>query len=228
MMPRRRLSVVVATGALVLAALAGCQVEPGNAAFVGDDTYSQSGVDDIAKQAAAAGGIDRSKLRDEIVRDEVFVDVARRYAEEHNFGSPKTDAEGVASQLGLPADDPLVQLLAKMDGYRQLLLGKVEPVQPTDAELREAYGHAAKSGVNGSYEELLPSIRGLAGFNEAVAVNRVLTDALQRYHVRLNPLYNGDFDILAARTQSGQSIDIVVLSLAGKDSGSVVHDVSAQ
>src|SRR5690348_12239700 len=128
MMPRRRLSVVVATGALVLAALAGCQVEPGNAAFVGDVTYSQSGVDDIAKKASAAGGVDRGQLREEIVRDEVFVDLASRYADEHQFGSPKIDAAGVAGQIGLPANDPFVVLLAKMDGYRRLLLSKVKAV----------------------------------------------------------------------------------------------------
>jgi hypothetical protein len=228
MMPRRRLSVVVATGALALAALAGCHVEPGNVAFVGDTTYSRSGIDDIAKQATAAGGVDRGRLRGEIVRDEVFVDVASRYADEHHFGSPTIDAEGLAGQLGLPANDPFVQLLAKMDGYRQLLLSKVKAVQPTDTEVREAYGHVVKSGANGSYEELAPSIRGLEGFSEAVAVRRVLTDAIQRYHVRVNPLYDGDFDILSARTQGGQSLDVVVLPLAGKDSDSVVHDVSTQ
>src|SRR5256714_2919689 len=117
-MPRRRLSVVVAAAALTLAALAGCQVEPGTAAYVGNTTYTKADVDKILARVER----DSSKLdprqeqgvRQQISLFQVFVDVATRFAGEQHYGGPALDPPSVAQQIGLPESDPYVQLLTKV------------------------------------------------------------------------------------------------------------------
>ena len=230
-MPRRRLSVVVATGALALAALAGCQVEPGTAAYVGNTTYTKADVDKILAQAER----DSSKLdprqeqgvRQQISLFQVFVDVATRFAGEQHYGSPALDPASVAQQIGLPESDPYVQLLTKVDAYKTLLLNNAKPVQPTDAQVREVYRYLIGKGVTkASYEELAPQLLQIQGFAQALEVRRELADAVRRYNVRLNPLYDPDFLLLSVQSQQGSDIAVVVVSLAGGNGAPAVRDLS--
>jgi hypothetical protein len=229
-MPRRRLSLVVAAGALALVALAGCRVEPGSAAFVGNTTYSKSGLDRIVDQYKKDGGkvdaTDEHAIREEIARDQVFVDVASRYADEQHYDSPSVDTGSLAQQSGLPENDPFLQLYAKTQAYKTLLFQKISAVEPTDAEVREVYEYLVRTGaVTESYAEAGPQIRQLDGFGQAIAVRRALTDAAHRYQVRMNPLYDGDFPLLSVSNQ-GNQIRVVVLPLSGTTGTSAVRDVT--
>lgn len=231
-MPRRRLSVVVATGALALAALAGCQVEPGNAAFVGDSTFSQSAMDDIVKQVEADGAKlsadDQIGIRQEIVADEVFVDVASRYATEKGLGAPDIDAQSTAAQYGLPPNNPFVLLTARTAAYQQLLTDKAKASKPTEADLHDVYDALVKQGTTSApYDKVMQQLHEQDGFDQAVVVRHELLDAIPRYNVRINPMYDGQFDLFDVKTQTG-SVPVVLLPLAGKDSGSVVHDINTQ
>jgi len=218
-MPRRRLFLVVAAGVLALAALAGCRVEPGNAAFVGSTTFSKADLDRIVDQYKRDGGkveaADEVGIRGEITRDQVFVEVAARYAREQKFGDPTIDFEQYAQQSGLPANDPALRLLATVEGYRTLLMGHVAPVEPTEAELHGVYDYLVSKQVNvGSYEETVPQLRQIEGFGAAIGVRRALSDAVHRYQVQVNPLYDAQFVLFTVQGQSS-SIPVVTLDLAG-------------
>lgn len=231
-MSRRRLSVVVATGALALAALAGCQVEPGNAAFVGDSTFSQSAMDDIVKQLEADGAQlsadDQIGIRQQIVTDQVFVDVASRYATEKGLGDPDVDAESTAAKYGLPPSNSFVLLEARTTAYQQLLTEKAKARKPTEADLHSVYDALVKQGTTSApYDKVMQQLHQQDGFDQAVVVRQELLDAIPRYNVRVNPMYDAQFDLFDVQTQTG-SIPVVLLPLAGKDSGSVVHDVTTQ
>lgn len=227
-MPRRRLFLVVAAGALALAALAGCRVEPGNAAFVGNTTYSKSDLDHIVAQFKRDGGTlaaeDEKLIRQEIARDQVFVGVAKRYADEQHYGEPTVDAGATAQQYNMPPSDPVMQLLAQVDGYRTLLFDHIKAVTPTETELHEVYDFLVKSKVRvGTYAETRPELLRLDGFGQAMGVRRALTDAVRRYDVELNPVYDADFVIFSVQGQSSP-IPIVPVRLSG--GGSAVSDVS--
>jgi hypothetical protein len=229
-MPRRRLSLVVAAGALAVAALAGCQVEPGNAAFVSGSSFSKAGLDHVVDQYKSDGGkvdaTDEGAVRAEIARDQVFVDVASRYAREQGYGSPTVDTSQVEQGLGVPASDLLVQLIATRDAYRSLLLSKATAVDPTDAELHAVYDLLAKQGLPLSYADATTQVRQLDGFGQAIAVRRELTDAMRRYGVRMNPLYDSTFVVMTANYQ-GQQIAVVGLPLASGTGSPAVRDVSS-
>lgn len=232
-MPRRRLSVVVATGVLALAALAGCQDVPGATAVVGDTSYTRASVNDVAttfeadlaKVPNAQKIDDEAGLRETIASYEVFIGVASRYADENHLGSPSVDTASLASQSGLPENDPYLQLFARSSAYRDLLLEKASSVKPTDAELHEAYGNVVKSGLHIPFDQVASQLPKVDRFGEAIAVLRELKDAIVRYDVRVSPMYGSlSFPILTV-TNQGTDIDVIVVSLGGKDSDPVVHDV---
>jgi hypothetical protein len=227
-MPRRRLSLVVAAGALALAAITGCRVEPGNAAFVGDTTYSKADldhmVDQFKKDGATVAAEDETLIRQEIARDQVFVGVAKRYADEQHYGTPNVDVSATARQYNMPPSDPVMQLLAEVDAYRTLLFDHVKAVTPTEAELHDVYDFLVKSKVGvGTYAETKPELLKLDGFNQAIGVRRVLTDAVRRYDVELNPLYDADFVIF---TIPGQTSPIPIVPVRLTVGGTAVSDVS--
>ncbi len=228
-MPRRRLSLVVAAGALALVALTGCQVEPGSSAFVDNRTYSKADVDKVFDGFAHDGGkvdpVDVGKLRSEIARDQVFVDVAARYAKEKGYGDPTVDTSGAAQSLGVPESDPLARLLAQQDGYVQLLMAKVPAVTPTDAELHEIYDYVSGEGLPLSYQQTIDGLRALDQFGPAMAVRRALTEAINRYRVQINPLYDPTFVLMQA-SYHGQSFTAVPLTLASNPPSPAVRDVS--
>src|SRR3989442_2726363 len=174
-MPRRRLSVVLAAGALAVLALAGCRVEPGNAAFVGDTVHSKADIDRVLQGIEHDGiKIDPARLgevRELIAPDEAFVDVARRYATEQGYGEPTVDLEAAAQQFSpLPPGNAFVRLAAQTDAYRELLFTKVKPVNPSDAQLREVYQNLVDTGAQGSYEEIGPQLRQVPAIGPALAV----------------------------------------------------------
>src|SRR5215813_11322360 len=101
-MPRRRLSVVVAAGALAVLALAGCRVEPGSAAFVGDTVLAKADVDRVLDQIKKDVKIEpgsEGRIRRSIAQGQVFVEVARRYATEQGYGEPTLDLETTAQEV---------------------------------------------------------------------------------------------------------------------------------
>ena len=51
-------------------------------------------------------------------------------------------------------------------------------------------------------------------------------DAVRRYNVRLNPLYDPDFPLLSVQSQQGSNVPVVVVSLAGGNGAPAVRDVS--
>lgn len=231
-MSRRRLSVVLAAGALAVLALAGCRVEPGKAAFVGGTAHSKTDVDQVLEQIEQDGiQIDpaqKGRVRQLVVQDQVFVDVARRYATEHGYGEPTVDLAAAAQQFSpLPPRNAFVRLAAQTDAYRELLFSKAKPTNPTDAELREVYQNLVDSGLRGTFEQIGPELRQVPSIGPALAVRKELTEAVRGYDVKVNPRYGPpSFPLLELTDQSGKKYPAVILSYAPGAAKPVVHDLS--
>lgn len=236
-MPRRRLSVVrlsvvLAAGALAVLALAGCRAEPGKAAFVGDTAHSKTDVDQVLEQIEHDGvqipPAQQGRIRQLIVQDQVFVDVARRYATEHGYGEPTVNLEAAAQRLRpLPPSNAFVRLAAQTDAYRELLFSKAKSANPSDAELREVYQNLVDAGLRGSFEQIGPELRQVPSIGAALAVRKELTEAVRGYDVKVNPRYGPpSFPLLELTDQSGKQYPAVVLSYAPGAAKPVVHDLS--
>jgi hypothetical protein len=104
MMVRIRLAAAAASAGLVLAALAGCRLEAGSAAFVGPTRITDARVDEIVKQVqphireGQTGGI-----RQQVVAWLALGEAGRRYARAHNVTVGPRDLGAFAQQANLPA-----------------------------------------------------------------------------------------------------------------------------
>lgn len=207
--------IVVALSVLAAVVLTGCRSQPGVAAYVDDTRYTDASVEQMTAsvQHLIAEGA-TGNVRQQIVADEVFVDIAKRYAKEHDYPAPTVHVDAVTAQYKLPPDNAWAKLTAEADAYRQLLLQHADKVTPTDAELRDIYDRAVAAHLAdpNAFDAIKPQILAIDGVAQAVAVKRALTDAVRRYHVTVNPRYQpSEFSLLQLQTGQGQGFDAVVL-----------------
>jgi hypothetical protein len=229
-MPRRLITAAFA-GALALAALTGCRFETAaDAAFVGDTRYTQTDVDNILNTLKADGvnftGVDLGQVRQDIVVQSVFRDVAKRYAQEKGYPAPTVDYGGVAQALGgVPTSDPFVRAAAEADAYRMLLMSKVKPVAPTDADYHDAYEllldqQAVSAGTEAQVKPQLQQAVS-QDLGAGVALRNELTAAMKRYNTSVNPKYLPiAYPLVRVDTGTAQPA-IVELSLGGSQQAPV-------
>jgi hypothetical protein len=230
-MPRRRLSVVIAAGALAVLALAGCRTEPGNAAFVADTTHTkvdvQKVLDEIKRDFPKLDRSFEGRVRQLIAQDQVFVDVASRYAAEQHAGQPTLDLQTQSQKYGLPPGNAFIKLEAQADGYRNLLLEKAKPVNPSEDDLHAVYQNLTKSGLTAPYEAVAPQLKQVQQLPYGIGLRAALTDAVHRYDVQINPLYgSADFPLLVLTGADGKEYTAVVLPLSASTGKPVVSDVA--
>ncbi len=232
-MQRIRRFVMVAAILLGGVTLAGCQSQPGTAAYVGDTRITDSQVESLV--ATIQADIDKSHpgstvpagdLREIVVEHSVFNELAKRYAAEKGIAVAHPDYKAASDQIGLPADDPYVRLSADEDAYRTALLSKVTPVQPTEADIRAVYDKVTKVVSNvGPYEQVRPAIVALPSLAPALGLRAALSDAANRYDVGVSPRYQ-PLELALTMVGTNPSVAIVTLPV-GKVSGSpAVRDVT--
>jgi hypothetical protein len=197
-MPRRLITAALA-GALALGALTGCRFETANdAAFVGDTRYTQADVDRtidaIKADGVDLGNIDLTGLRQEIIARSVFRDVAKRYAQEKGYPAPSVDYDSISQATGLPPSDPYVRVVAEAEAYRSLLLDKVKPVQPSDADFHDAYElllsqQVVSAGTEAQIKPQLQQPQLSQAIGSGVALRNELTAAMTRYNASVNPKF---------------------------------------
>jgi hypothetical protein len=228
-MPRRLITAALA-GALALGALTGCRfVTANDAAFVGDTRYTQADVDKVVNTMHADGldlsNVDLPTLRQTIVAQSVFRDVAKRYAQEKGYPAPTVDTDSIAQAVNLPASDPFVQLVAEAQAYDTLLMSKVKPVQPTDADFHDAYElllqqQAVSAGTEAQIKpQLQQNLSDAIG--AGVALRNELTAAMTRYNTSVNPKYLPIGFPLEEATAGSTQVTIVELPLGGSQQAPV-------
>src|SRR5690606_23749802 len=134
------------------------------------------------------GNGDRAFLRQYLVQATIFNEVARRYAQEQSIPAPAPDYADAANRLGLPADHLFVRTVADNESYRDLLLGRVPPAQPTEADLQDAYDRYVQAATNAGvepvdFETIRQELQQTPQYVAGVGVRNALTEAAQRYGV---------------------------------------------
>lgn len=213
--------------------LAGCQNQPGTAAYVGDTRITDTQVDqtvakiqsDLAKYHPESNfGI--GDLRTYVVQRMVVNELSRQYAREQNITVPTPDYQTASTQIGLPADDPLVMLSADEDGLRTALLAKAKPQPPSEDEIKGIYDKVTASiGNLGDYATVRPQIVALPTLAPALGLRSELTDAAKRIGVGVSPRYQ-PLTVPLLTIGTGPQVDIVTMSLGAAPGSPAVQDVS--
>jgi hypothetical protein len=170
-----------------------------------------------------------AQARQAIVQDLVFVNVAKRYANEKGYGAPSVDYATAAQQSGLPANNPYLRTHTEASAYLQLLLKNVRSVTPTEADYREIYQGLVQQGVTGTYDQVKPDLQQITDIGPALGLRQELADPIKRYNVQVNPVYGGTSFPLASVTvnnQQGQrvALTLVTLPLTGTAASPAVVD----
>ena len=236
-MQRVRLRRFVLFAVLAVAAtvgLAGCQTQPGTAAYVGDTRITDDQIDQAVARIQA--DVDKAEpgrtvptgtLRTIVVGQTLFNEVAGQYASEHGIKVGPINYDEAGASIGLPADDPYVHLSADMDAYRTALLAKVTPRAPTEDEIRGVYDKvsAAVGRENvGDYNTVRPQIAALTTLAPALGLKAELTDAAKRYGVGVNPRYQ-PVTVPLLSIGTNPQVDIVTMDLGAPPGSPAVQDV---
>lgn len=230
----RALALVAVLSGLLLG---GCQAQPSPAASVGDVAITDEQVDATAAayeesesqadRPPFANG-DRAYLRQFVVQAAVFSELARRYAQEQGLPAPTPDYAATATRLGLTPDHPFTKVVADSDAYRQLLLSRAAPGQPTEEDMRDAYDRYVKAATNAgvepvAYSDIRAELVATPEFAQGIGLRNELDAAAQRYGVEVSPRYQPLESPIWAPSQS--QLVLVGLQL-GEDTGDAVLDVS--
>jgi hypothetical protein len=223
----RRLLAVVASAGLALAALTGCRLEAGNAAFVGDANVTQVRVDSVVNRLAQDGykitDANRGDFRKAVVGDLLFTALAKRYAADKGYPAPAVDYQSAAQQSGLPANDPYLRMRVESQAYQQLLQQHSTPVAPTEADFQEMYHRLTAEGVTGSYEQIKPELQRINSIAPGLGLRRDLASAVHKYNVQVNPVFGAvEYPLVQVQDSSGQSFILVTLPLGDNASPAVV------
>lgn len=189
-MNARRLPVIAVLGLLAAGGLVACRADPAVAAYVDDQRITEAEVDAVmAELREVADPAQLPALRDQVVEWLVLTEVAGRYAEQEGLAVPEPDPERIGGAVGLAPEHPYVQVAAEFDAAMAALSDTVAPVPPTEADQREVYDQLAVQGLTDPFEQVQPELdEQLLG--EPVAVRNLLTEAVARADIQLNPRYD--------------------------------------
>jgi hypothetical protein len=218
------LAVLALAGAL---ALTGCRSQPSVAIYVGDTTYTQKQMDGLVDQFKKIQGADVASAPGRIAQWIVLRDVAKKIFAEKKWPQPKVDTAAVAEGAGLPADSPLVRLVAEYRAYDEALVGNVKPVAPTTADYTELRKRFIAAGLEQPSTDLAAFRQRLQGddlntISTRLGVRKLYEDGIKQAKVTVNPRYSpAEAAILS--DQAGHPIIVLPLN-SNAGSGSAVHD----
>lgn len=170
------------------------------------------------------------EVRATVVQLAVFNELARRYAADHELALPRQDYASAAAQSGLAADNAYLRLGVDADAYRELLLDKVEPVQPAEADLREAYQRVLASGQVGEpeYDQLKPALVERPELTKGLGLRAALAAAAQQYGVVVHPRYQPiemPLGVVSAGQNGQNQIVLVAMPLGAVTGSPAVRDL---
>ena len=221
---------LAATALAGLVVLTGCAHDTDAALRVGDVTVTNAEVDAAAAhvtEALAPGGVTgvTGQVRGSVVELRAFLEVARRYAQEHGVTVDQPDYATAADSLGLPQSDAFVRLNAEASAHLDALLAAATPRDATEDEIRTVYdAFLALTGANPA-EVTFDAIKGelldVPNYGQALKLRDELSAAADRYGVVVNPRYQPlSYALLSVSTQSGR-LDLVTLPIGQQGTGAV-------
>ena len=189
-MQRARTATLATLGVSVILALTGCRSSPSAAAYVGPTQYSVSSVRQVADEVRGNQAVDLTTQQD-VAKMYVLRDVAKRIADAKGWKPQHLDRAAIAQQLRLKSDSKYVALRADVEEYLGALVQNADPVAPTDADLRDVYDRAKAAGLvqQGQTFEAIKSQIDSPQLRSALGARKLLTDAVKKYHVTVNPRY---------------------------------------
>jgi hypothetical protein len=207
-------------------ALAGCESDPGIAAYVGSAKITEAEVDRLVNEAAAkAAG--QQGLSAPTRSDVVVTYVLGKLCSERQA------REGFAGQAVTRDQIQQIDSVSKDSAYAELraitytcLSGLPNPgqVQPTDADLQDIYDRAqAKGLVQVPLDQIRDQLAADASVQQAIAVKRTLSDLVKGADVRVNPRYR-PMEFRVSDLGSGEPLVIAVIGDPGSDA---VLDIAA-
>lgn len=189
-MNARRLPVIAMLGLLVAGGLVGCRADPAVAAYVDDQRINEAEVDAVMDELReVADPAQLPALRDQVVEMRVLTEVAGRYAEQEGLAVPAPDPARIGGEIGLVPEHPYVQLAAGYDAAMAALRESLTPVPPTEADQREVYDQLTAQGLTAPFEQVQPDLNEQL-LGQPVALRNLLTEAVARADIRLNPRYD--------------------------------------
>ncbi|HKT04445.1 MAG TPA: hypothetical protein VJT31_33435 [Rugosimonospora sp.] len=197
-MARSRLLIVVASAGLALVTLAGCRLEPGAAAFVGDDRITDAQVDKVVSSVQAyipAGRL--GNFRTQVLTWLVVVKAGQRYADAHSITvKQETPADFVQNSnvpasiaAGVGASD-YAKTGAEYESILTALQSAARSTPPTEADKREAYNYVATQaqGQVQPYNQV-QQLFSQDTMGTAVGLRDLLRDMVRASHVTISPRY---------------------------------------
>ncbi|MDG4774821.1 hypothetical protein [Solwaraspora sp. WMMD792] len=223
----RRLASITVIALVGVAALSACRSQPGVAAYVGDEQYTEeqvtSVVDDLSDQLgeqAGEQGAPPLPTRQQVVSALVLADVCAQL--DVPGGAQPISPEQYAQQFGLPPDSEYVRAAAQAWTCITGLQAGGQ-VQPTQEELFDLVDRGRAAGVipeDVTDEEAAGQLDG-EQLRSALAARDAIADAVVEQDVTVNPRYRPlEFPVLSFQTAQGNVV-AVGIPLGGGDSGTV-------
>jgi hypothetical protein len=187
----RRLLAGVAVGALFVTGLAGCRADRNVAAYVGDTQITEARVDTVMgsiRDAAPAEA--HGEIRGRVVEMLVLTEAGTSYAETAGVQIPEPTPEEFAGQLGLPADNAYVQVVAGFLPVLNTINAQAQSTAPSEADQREVYDNLLFNGepVQDPFEEVQQFFTQEA-IGTAIGTRDLLTQVVADGDVTINPRY---------------------------------------
>ena len=217
-MSRRRLLAVLVVGALAVPGLTACRELPGVAAYVGSEQLTNAQVEKIVDEFPAAIREKNSgDIRQFVVSSFVSRELARALAKEKGITVPQPDLSrfaGLADQLRLGTDSRFITLDAESQAALAAIRTLGKPQAPTDADKQEAFQQLLNEQFvqPGSFDAVKSQIDS-PEMRAALGLRPVLSDALKRYQVSINPRYQPlgiPVSFSLGTTHSGQDVSASV------------------
>ena len=247
----RRLASTAVVAVLAVSGLSACRNEPDVAAYIGKTTISESRVDAIyddaktklarsvaqvgAEQSAdPAAAAQEPKLtigKADVVTTLVGLDVLRRIAEQQNLKATALPPEQLAQSVNLPADTEYVKVYGEYRGYLDAFAQKVQPAQPTEADLRDVYNRlnaGGATGEGGTFEQFASSLseQDAQVLQQNIGLRNALNAEVQKLNTTVNPRYGTpELPLVSFRNADGRALPLVVLSFVAATASPAVTDL---
>lgn len=225
----RRLASITVIALVGVAALSACRAQPGVAAYVGEEQYTEEQVtrlvDELTEQLGADGaapeGAPPAPTRQQIVSALVLADVCAQL--DVPAGGQQISAEQYGQQFGLPADSAYVQASAQAWTCVSGLQSGGGQVAPTQEELQELVDRGRAAGVipaEVTDEEAASQLDG-DQLRASLAARDAIAEAAAEQDVSVNPRYRPlEFPVLSFQSAQGNVV-AVGIPLGDTDSGTV-------
>lgn len=224
----RRLASITVIALVGVAALSACRAQPGVAAYVGDQQYTEEQVtslveeltEQLGEQGTGQQSVPPAPTRQQIVSALVLADVCRQL--DVPAGGQQISPEQYAQQFGLPPESEYVQAAAQAwTCISGLQTG--EQVEPTQEELLELVDRGRAAGVipdEVTDEEAASQLDG-DQLRSALAARDTIAEAVAEQDVTVNPRYRPlEFPVLSFQSSQGNVV-AVGIPLGDGDSGTV-------